>query len=170
MCPGVDLGGIPLSRAPQIFRRNTRFAGTVIRPDYQLLPRFGDPILVRASIIRLTCPHVFKQIEIYNYFVRSQSSPTKLRRTTVGGLISMQRRGTRATVTGDCWLCILRVASWLVLFALNWRCDSRLPKLIIAIKAAVNFPTELTLAGHHVWKTQPSQITFWCLALGVQNV
>ena len=30
-----------LSRAPQIFRRNTRFAGTVIRPDYQLLPRFG---------------------------------------------------------------------------------------------------------------------------------
>ena len=38
---GVDLGGIPLSRAPQIFRRNTRFAGTVIRPDYQLLPRFG---------------------------------------------------------------------------------------------------------------------------------
>ena len=41
---GVDLGGIPLSRAPQIFRRNTTFAGTVIRPDYQLLPRFGDPI------------------------------------------------------------------------------------------------------------------------------
>ena len=46
---GVDLGGIPLSRAPhiplsrapQIFRRNTIFAGTVIRPDYQLLPRFG---------------------------------------------------------------------------------------------------------------------------------
>ena len=39
---GVYLGGIPLSRAPQIFRRNTRFAGTVIRPDYQFLPRFGD--------------------------------------------------------------------------------------------------------------------------------
>ena len=32
---GVDLGGIPLSRAPQIFRRNTRFALTGIRPDYQ---------------------------------------------------------------------------------------------------------------------------------------
>ena len=47
---GVDLGGIPLSRAPQIFRRNTRFAGTVIRPDYQLLPRFGDPILGLASL------------------------------------------------------------------------------------------------------------------------
>ena len=46
----VDLGGIPLSRAPQIFRRNTRFAGTVIRPDYQLLPRFWDPILGLASI------------------------------------------------------------------------------------------------------------------------
>ena len=28
---GVDLGGILLSRAPQIFRRKTRFAGTVIR-------------------------------------------------------------------------------------------------------------------------------------------
>ena len=47
---GVDLGGIPLSRAPQIFRRNTRFAGTVIRPDYQLLPRFGDSILWLASL------------------------------------------------------------------------------------------------------------------------
>ena len=31
---GVDLDGIPLSRAPQIFRRNTRFAGTVIRPSF----------------------------------------------------------------------------------------------------------------------------------------
>ena len=50
----------------------------------------------RASIIRLTCPHVFKQIKKYNYFdddVQSQSSPTKLRRPTV---IGMQRRGTRA--------------------------------------------------------------------------
>ena len=47
---GVDLGGIPLSRAPQILRRNTRFAGTVIRPDYQLLPRFGEPILGLASL------------------------------------------------------------------------------------------------------------------------
>ena len=49
----------------------------------------------RASIIRLTCPNVFKQIKKY-YFdddVQSQSSPTKLRRPTV---IGMQRRGTRA--------------------------------------------------------------------------
>ena len=93
-CAGVDLGGIPLSRAPQIFRRNTRFAGTVIRPDYQLLPRFGDPIL-GLGLFRLTCPHVFKQIK-KNYFdddVQSQSSPTKLRRPSV---IGMQRRGTRA--------------------------------------------------------------------------
>ena len=44
---GVDLGGIPLSRAPQFFRRNT---STVIRPDYQLLPRFGDLILGLASL------------------------------------------------------------------------------------------------------------------------
>ena len=50
----------------------------------------------RASIIRLTCPHVFKQIKKYNYFdddVQSQSPPIKLRRRTV---IGMQRRGTRA--------------------------------------------------------------------------
>ena len=50
----------------------------------------------RASIIRLTCPHLFKQIKIYNYFdddVQSQSSPTKLRRPMV---IGMRRRGTRA--------------------------------------------------------------------------
>ena len=57
---GVDLGGIPLSRAPQIFRRNTRFAGTVIRPDYQFLPRFGDQILGLAPLF-LT--HMFKQIK-----------------------------------------------------------------------------------------------------------
>ena len=82
-----------------------------------------------ASIIRLTCPHVFKQIKKYNYFdddVQSQSSPTKLRRPTVIGT-GMQRRGTRAdgqrspTVTRDCWLFILRVASWLVLCALKVR-------------------------------------------------
>ena len=48
---GVDLGGIPLSRAPQISRRDTRFAGTVIRPGYQFLPRFGDLILFRPGII-----------------------------------------------------------------------------------------------------------------------
>ena len=50
----------------------------------------------RASIIRLICPHVFKQIKKYNYFDndgQSQSSPTKLRRPAV---ISMQRRGTQA--------------------------------------------------------------------------
>ena len=80
----------------------------------------------RASIIRLTCPHVFKQIKKYNYFdddVQSQSSPTKLRTPTV---IGMQRRGTRAETQkviglGDCWLCILRMASWLVLCGLKVR-------------------------------------------------
>ena len=56
---GVDLGGIPLSRAPQIFRRNTRFAGTVIRPDYQFLPRFEDLILGLAPLYWPT----FKQIK-----------------------------------------------------------------------------------------------------------
>ena len=47
---GVDLGGIPLSREPQISRRNTRFAGAVIRPGYQFLPRFGDLILGLAPL------------------------------------------------------------------------------------------------------------------------
>ena len=50
--PGVDLGGIPLSRTPQVFRRNTRFTGTVIRPDYQLCRDLGPDF--RASINRLT--------------------------------------------------------------------------------------------------------------------
>ena len=52
---GVDLGGIPLSREPQISRRNTRFAGTVIRPGYQFFPRFGDLILGLASSYWPTC-------------------------------------------------------------------------------------------------------------------
>ena len=59
-CTGVDLGGIQLSRAPQIFRRNTRYAGTVICPDYQFLPRFWGPGF-RASIIILT--NMFKQMK-----------------------------------------------------------------------------------------------------------
>ena len=113
---GVDLGGIPLSRAPQILRRNTRFAGTVIRPDYQLLPRFGDPILGLASLDWPvpTC----KQIKNYFYdYVQSQSWPTKWSRPS---LIGMQwEHGPK--VRGDCWLFILRVASWPVLCALKVR-------------------------------------------------
>ncbi len=35
-----------------------------------------------------------------------------------------------------------------------------LPHLLIAIKSAVSFPTDLTLAGHHVWKGQASE-TLW---------
>ena len=57
---GVDLGGIPLSRAPQIFRRNIRFSGTIIWPDYQFLPRFYlgvVPLLKsRKSFIKCTEP------------------------------------------------------------------------------------------------------------------
>ena len=120
----------------------------------------------RASFIRLTCPHVFKQIKKYNYFdddVKSQSSPTKLRRPMV---IGMQRRGTRADRWSPEIVCCVFCAWLLGSYCVLWRCDSCLPKLIIAMKTAVNFPTELTLAGHRVWKTQPSQMTFWCLALG----
>ena len=61
MLSGVDLGSIPLSRASQISRRNTRFAGAVIRPDYQVLPQFGGLILGLALIIILT--NMFKQIK-----------------------------------------------------------------------------------------------------------
>ena len=35
-----------------------------------------------------------------------------------------------------------------------------LPPVLIAIKSAVSFPTDLTLAGHHVWKGQASE-TLW---------
>ena len=53
--PGVDLGGIPLSPAPQIFRRNTRFAGTVIRADYQLLPRLLVVYSARGFLAPIVC-------------------------------------------------------------------------------------------------------------------
>ena len=36
--------------------------------------------------------------------------------------------------------------------------------LIIAMKSAASSPTELTLAGHHVCKTQASEMTFCGLA------
>ena len=60
--PGVYLGGIPLSRAPQIFRRNTRFALTGIRPDYQFLLLIFAAIWgsdFRDNLITLT--RLFKQ-------------------------------------------------------------------------------------------------------------
>ena len=66
---GVNLGGIPLSRAPHIFRRNTRFAGTVIRPDYHFLPRFVELILWLAPTVR-TCtrkPRMFSNITMFEY-------------------------------------------------------------------------------------------------------
>ena len=77
---GVDLGGIPLSRAPQIFRRNTRFAGTVIRPDYQFLPRFGDLVLGLASLHWPTCLQI-KQIRItlMTMFKVNTSPPNEVR-------------------------------------------------------------------------------------------
>ena len=54
-------------------------------------------------------------------------------------LICMQRRRTRSD-TGDCGIVYsARGFSWL-------------------------FPTDLTLAGHHVWKTQASEMTVWSLA------
>ena len=59
---GVYLGGIPLSRASQLFRRNTRFALTGIRPDYQFLLLIFAAIWgsdFRDNLITLT--RLFKQ-------------------------------------------------------------------------------------------------------------
>ena len=59
---GVYLGGIPLSRAPQIFRRNTKVALTGIRPDYQFLLLIFAAIWgsdFRDNLITLT--RLFKQ-------------------------------------------------------------------------------------------------------------
>ena len=58
----LSIGGIPLSRAPQIFRRNTRFALTGIRPDYQFLLLIFAAIWgsdFRDNLIALT--RLFKQ-------------------------------------------------------------------------------------------------------------
>ena len=78
-----------------------------------------------------------------------------------------ERRWTRGIV--GCLFCAWLLSSCCML----GKCDSRLPNLIIArwMKSAVNFPTDLTLAGHHVWKTQPSEMTFWSFnSVRVQNV
>ena len=106
---GVDLGGIPLSRAPQISRRNTRFAGTVIRPGYQFLPRFGDLVLSLASLLLTNMLKQIKQIRITLMMMfKVYTSPPN----EVGlPLICMQRRGTQGRVA----LFILRMASCFVL-------------------------------------------------------
>ena len=100
----------------------------------------------RASIIRLTCPTCLNTDKTHYYYfdddVQSQSRSTKW-----STLICMQRRGTRGSV--GCLFCAWLHGSCCVL----WRCDSWLPKLIIAMKSAVSFPTELKLARHHAWKT-----------------
>ena len=124
----------------------------------------------RASIIRLTCPHVFKQIKKYNYFdddVQSQSSPTKLRRHTV---IGMQRRGTRA----DGYQRLLVVYSYSARgFLARIVCVKvrLLPsKVDNCNEGGSQLPHRAHVSRASCLKTQPSQMTFWCLALGVQNV
>ena len=139
-CPtGVDHGGIPLSRAHQISRRNTRFAGTVIRPGYQFLPRFGDLILGLASLSLTNMCKQIKQIRItLMKMLKVYTSPpnevsTEWSRPT---LIWMRWRGTRGSVA----LFILRV--WLhALCCVLGRCDALLPNLLIALKSAVRVPT-----------------------------
>ena len=97
---GVDLGGIPLSRAPQIFRRNTIFAGTVIRPDYQFLQGIAA-ILVPGFRASTILTHMFKQIKriritLMAMFKVHPGSPKKEVHSVPVGLqlICTQRRGT----------------------------------------------------------------------------
>ena len=122
----------------------------------------------RASIIRLTCPHVFKQIKKYNYFdddVQSQSSPTKLRRPLVIDSVCNDAEH-RPMVTRDCWLCILRVASWLILCALKVRL---LPsKVDNCNEGGIQLPHRAHISRASCLKNpaEPNDI----LALGVQNV
>ena len=44
--------------------------------------------------------------------------------------------------------------------SLKVRLPASLPHLLIAMKSAVSFPTDLILADHPDWKTQASEMTF----------
>ena len=124
---GVDLGGIRLSRAPQIRRhrnpaRLPSFAATW-GPDF------------RASIIRLTCPTCFNKLELLSWrcsksILVHQIKYANLYATkwNTGLLVVYSAHGFLAGI-----VCFDGVTGDLL-------------KLIIAIKSAVNFPTELTLA------------------------
>ena len=150
--PGVDLDGIPLSRAPHIFRRNTRFAGTVIRPGYQFFSAIWGPDF-RASITIVT--NMFKQIKQIRITLMTMfkvdPSPPKERQSV----------SNDAELESDCCLVYSALDSSInALGCVLGRCDSRLPILIIAM-STVSFPRELTIAGYHVLKTQASEMTFW---------
>ena len=86
---------------------------------------------------------MFKQVRI-TLMTMFKANPGPPNEVPGAPLICMQRRG-RVIVA----LFILRLASCLVLFSLKVRLY-RLPNLIIAMNSAVSFPTELTLAAHHV--------------------
>ena len=124
---------------PRFPRWGTRFAGTVIRPGYQFLPRFGDLILGLASLL-LT--NMFKQIKQIRITLMTMfevyTMPTN--EVAYANLYAMTRN------TGQCLFC-----AWLyALCCVLGRWDSLLPNLLIAIKSAVSVPTELKLPGHHV--------------------
>ncbi len=142
-------------------RRNSNPAGLPV-----FAPIWGPDL--RASTIILT--HMFKQIKqiiitLMAMFKINPASPKW------GTLMCTQPRGTRGVTHMWLWHCLS--CAWLLSAlvshcvkpdSLNVRLPASLPHLLIAMKSAVSFPTELSLAGHHVWKSQASEMTFWSLA------
>ena len=115
----------------------------------------------RPNTIILT--NMFKQIKqiritLMAMFKVNTSPPNEV----PGMLIRMRRCGTRGSVAlfilGRAWL-----HAFTALCCVLGRCGSRLPNLLIATKSTVSVLTELKLPGHHVWKTQASEMPFACL-------
>ena len=136
-------------------RRNSNPAGLTV------FAAIWGPDL-RASTIILT--HMFKQI--YNklelrWWWCSKSIPVNQMKYA-NDVYAM-----RGSDTGDCGIVYSpRGFSWLlprIVWSLKVRLPMSLTHLLIAKKSAVGFPTDLTLAGHHVWKTQASEMTFCSL-------
>ena len=75
--------------------------------------------------------------------------PQNARFTQFWSLSGWTRRGTRADGHGRL-LVVYSARGFLARIVCFESATSCLPKLIIAMKAAVDFPTKLTLAGHHV--------------------
>ena len=102
----------------------------------------------RASIIRLTCPHVFKQIK---------------NRITLMTMFKVVAQQMSQEIVG-CLFCVWLLGSYWVL----WRCDSCLPKLIIAMKADSQLPhrAHISMASCLKNPADPNDI----LVFSVQNV
>ena len=58
---------------------------------------------------------------------------------------------------------LFTLRAWLLLAlasdCVKVRLPKSLPHVLIAMKSAVSFSTDLTLAGHHIWKGQARKMT-----------